>query len=132
MIIKNGYVINNIDDLMGKLIDRECDFLLGHFNIFDKYELICNTNKNRKIELIKSYCTSRSISHETIYNILDSFLINKSNFEMIEKNDFRKILFILYSLPYGAYSLPLTKSLYDYLIYFIDITFIYNNKKSMI
>ena len=95
MLIKNGMVINNIDDLMGNLRDRECDFLLGHFNIFNKYELICNTNRSYKIELIRSYCTSSSISHETICNILDSCLINESNFEMINKNDFRKILFIL-------------------------------------
>lgn len=130
MIIRNGIIINNIDDLMKKLLDRECDFLLGHFKIFDKYELICNTNKSRKIELIKSYCTSRSISHETICNILDSYLINKSNFDMIEKNDFRKILFILDNIANSSFILlPLTKSLYDFLIYFIDITPISNDKK---
>lgn len=131
MLIKNGITIRNIDDLMRELRDRECDFLLGHFNIFNKnkYELICNTNKNRKIELIKSYCTSRSISHETICNILDSCLINKSNFDMIEKNDFRKILFILDNLANSSFILPLTKSLYDFLIYFIDITPISNDKK---
>ena len=129
MLIKNGIIIRNIDDLMRELTDRECDFLLGHFNIFNQYELICNTNKNRKIELIKSYCTSRSISHETICNILDSCLINKSNFDMIEKNDFRKILFILDNLANSSFILPLTKSLYDFLIYFIDITLVSNDKK---
>ncbi len=121
MIIRNGLVINNIDDLMKKLLDRECDFLLDHFKIFDKYELICNTNKSRKIELIKSYCTSRSISHETICNILNSYLINQSNFDMIEKNDFRKILFLLNKLLLPSSSLPMTKSLYNYLIYVVDI-----------
>jgi len=130
LIIRNGIIINNIDDLMKKLLDRECDFLLGHFKIFDKYELICNTNKSRKMELIKSYCTSRSISHETICNILDSYLINKSNFDMIEKNDFRKILFILDNIANSSFILlPLTKSLYDFLIYFIDISPFSNEKK---
>lgn len=130
MIIRNGIIINNIDDLMKKLLDRECDFLLSHFKIFDKYELICNTNKSRKIELIKSYCTSRSISHETICNILDSCLINKSNFDMIEKNDVRKILFVLDNLANSSFILlPLTKSLYDFLIYFIDISPFSNEKK---
>lgn len=129
MIIRNGIIINNIDNLVGNLTDRECDFLLGHFNIFNKYELICNTNRSYKIELIKSYCTSRSISHETICNILDSCLINKSNFEMINKNDFRKILFILDFVSSSTFILPLTKSLYDYLIYSIDIAHISNNKK---
>ena len=115
---------------MKKLLDRECDFLLSHFKIFDKYELICNTNKSRKIELIKSYCTSRSISHETICNILDSCLINKSNFDMIEKNDVRKILFVLDNLANSSFILlPLTKSLYDFLIYFIDISPFSNEKK---
>jgi len=130
LIIRNGIIINNIDDLMKKLLDRECDFLLSHFKIFDKYELICNTNKSRKIELIKSYCTSRSISHETICNILDSCLINKSNFDMIEKNDVRKILFVLDNLANSSFILlPLTKSLYDFLIYFIDISPFSNEKK---
>ena len=129
MLIKNGIYISNIDDLMRGLTDRECDCLLGRFNIFNKYELVCNTNKNRKIELIKNYCTLRSISHETICNRLDSYLINESNFDMIEKNDFRKILFILDNLANSPLILPLTKSLYDYLIYFIDITDISNDKK---
>lgn len=130
MLIKNGIIIRNIDDLMRELTDRECDFLLSRFKIFDKYELICNTNKSRKIELIKSYCTARSISHETICNILDSCLINKSNFDMIEKNDFRKILFVLDNLANSSFILlPLTKSLYDFLIYFIDISPFSNEKK---
>src|SRR5690606_42043607 len=54
LIIRNGIIINNIDDLMKKLLDRECDFLLGHFKIFDKYELICNTNKDRKSTRLNS------------------------------------------------------------------------------
>ena len=123
VLIKNGIVISNIDDLMKKLTDRERDFLLDHFKIFDKYELICNTNTNtnHKIELIKNYCISLSISHKAICNILDYHLINKSNFDMIDKDDLRKILFLLNKLLLPSFSLPMTKSLYNYLIYVVDI-----------
>lgn len=126
MIIRNGIVITDINKMIEALEDRELNFLLGHYAIFDKFDDIHNTKRNRKIELIKQKCNVLDPNVERIEQILDQYLIAKINFDTIDKDDLRKIIFLIYKLsslgPADSFHLPLTMSLYDLLIYTVDIS----------